>query len=274
MPFIETAPGVCIHYESIGEGLPLVFIHGWSMSGNVWKLQAEDLASSYRFITIDLRGHGESSGSAGTFTFEDFAADTAELFTRLELYEAVLIGWSMGVQVAIQVCERIREHLKALVFVSGTPRFTMSDDYPFGLSPMETRGMALRLKRNYTRTMEEFFNGMFAEGEFSRAMNPALLREVVTGGKLPDPGAALKSLDTLASGDLRMLLQGIDVPVLLVHGSEDTVTMPAASLYMKEHLPRATLEIILGAGHAPFLSRPQYFNSLIRMFLEEIYGDN
>ena len=134
--------------------------------------------------------------------------------------------------------------------------------------------MALRLKRNYTRTMEEFFNGMFAEGEFSRAMNPALLREVVTGGKFPDPGAALKSLDTLASGDLRMLLPGIDMPVLLVHGSEDTVTMPAASLYMKEHLPRATLEIINGARHAPFLSRPQDFNYLIRMFLEEINGDN
>ncbi|HKZ17470.1 MAG TPA: alpha/beta fold hydrolase, partial [Geobacteraceae bacterium] len=168
MPFIETTSGGAIHYESHGEGRPLVFIHGWSMSAQFWKYQAEALSSSYRVVSMDMRGHGGSSGEAGSYTFADFASDTAALFEQLDLRNAVLTGWSMGAQVALQSFALIKERLAALVLVGGTPRFTASDDYPHGLAPVEARGMAIRLKRNYTKTMGDFFHGMFAEGELSR----------------------------------------------------------------------------------------------------------
>ncbi len=274
MPFVEAPSGVTIQYESKGEGNPLVFIHGWSMSGRVWRYQADALASSYRVITMDLRGHGDSSGQAAGYAFEDFAADTAELFEQLGLRNAVLIGWSMGVQVAIRAFKPIKDRLAALVFVGGTPKFTASDDYPCGLPPAETRSMAIRLRRNYVKTMGDFFHGMFAEGELSRDSYQHIVRDMVMGGKLPERETALKTLDTLVSSDLRPLLREIDVPVLLVHGSKDIITMPEASRYMTRYLPHATLKIIEGTGHAPFISRPEGFNALLHSFMEVVYGDN
>jgi non-heme chloroperoxidase len=272
MPFIETPSGVSIHYESMGEGRPLVFIHGWSMSGRVWRYQADAFASCCRVVAIDLRGHGESARTAPCFAFEDFASDVAELFEKLNLSNAVITGWSMGAQVALQSFTRLRERLAAVVLVGGTPRFTSSEDWPYGLPPAECRGMAIRLKRNFTKTMGEFFEGMFSNGELSHESYLRIARDVVMNGILPLPETALKTLETLNSADMRPLLSGIDAPVLLVHGSDDKITMPEASLYMSRFLPRATIKIIEGSGHAPFLSRPEEFNSLLRSFLEEVYG--
>lgn len=272
MPFIETASGVTIHYETMGAGRPLVFVHGWSMSARVWLYQTEALASSYRVVTVDLRGHGESSPTASGFTLEDFATDMIELFTRLDLHNAALIGWSMGAQVALQAFTRLRGRLAALVLVGGTPVFNAAEDYPYGLPPVETRGMAVRLRRNYTKTMGDFFNGMFAEGELSHEDYQRIIREIVVGVRLPEPEVALGALDTLASSDLRSMLPEVNVPVLLVHGSRDTVSLPDASRYMAQHLPDASLQIMEGVGHAPLLSRSREFNALLGLFLEDVYG--
>jgi non-heme chloroperoxidase len=274
MPFIETPSGVAIHYESHGEGPPLVLVHGWSMSARVWKYQAEALSSYYRVVVMDLRGHGQSSDGADSYTFADFASDTTALFEQLDLRNAVLAGWSMGAQVALQSFARVKERLTALVLVGGTPRFTASEDYPHGLPPIEARGMAIRLKRNYTKTMGDFFHGMFAEGELSGENYQRIAREIVMGGRLPEPGIALRALDTLVSSDLRPLLREIDVPVLLVHGSEDTITLPGASWYMAAHIPNVVLEIMEGTGHAPFLSRPEDFSGRLCSFLERIHGSH
>jgi non-heme chloroperoxidase len=272
MPFITIPHGITIHYETTGAGRPLVFVHGWSMSARVWRYQAEALASSYRVVTVDLRGHGESSPTVSGFALEDLAADVIELFARLDLHNATLIGWSMGVQVVLQAFARLRERLVALVLVGGTPMFNASDDYPYGLPPVETRGMAVCLRRNYTKTMGDFFNGMFAEGELSHEDYQRIVREIVLGARLPEPDVALKALDALASSDLRSILPEINVPVLLVHGSRDTVSLPGASRYMAQHLRNASLQIMEGVGHAPFLSRTLEFNALLSLFLEEVYG--
>lgn len=100
MPFLETSGSVALHYDEAGEGFPLVFIHGWAMSGNVWAYQ-RPLAERFRVITLDLRGHGKSS-PASSYAFGDFASDVALLFDRLGLRRAALVGWSLGAQVALE----------------------------------------------------------------------------------------------------------------------------------------------------------------------------
>jgi pimeloyl-[acyl-carrier protein] methyl ester esterase len=242
------------------------------MSARVWRYQAEAFARSFRVVTVDLRGHGESSSAGAGFAFDDFAADIAELFTRLDLRNASVIGWSMGVQVALRAFSRLRERIASLVLVGGTPKFTASEDYPFGLPRSETRSMAIRLKKNYVKTMGDFFNGMFAEGELSRESYQRIVRDFVMGGKTPGPETALKTLETLVSSDVRPLLPETDAPVLLIHGGEDVISLPDASRFMARQLPHATLKMFEGAGHAPFISRPDGFNALLSSFLEDIYG--
>jgi pimeloyl-[acyl-carrier protein] methyl ester esterase len=132
--------------------------------------------------------------------------------------------------------------------------------------------MAIRLKKNYVKTMGDFFNGMFAEGELSRESYQRIVRDFVMGGKTPGPETALKTLETLVSSDVRPLLPETDAPVLLIHGGEDVISLPDASRFMARQLPHATLKMFEGAGHAPFISRPDGFNALLSSFLEDIYG--
>lgn len=275
MPYLATESGVTIHYDDQGEGRPLVFIHGWGMSSRVWRFQAERFAPSYRVITIDLRGHGESGLPEGEgLSMADLAADVAALFRELDLERAVLVGWSLGALVCLKSYGSVRDRLAALVLVGGTPRFTAGDGYESGLQPADVRGMALRVRRDRAKTMGEFFRGMFTDRELSREQNRRLVTEIVIPSRQPDTPILLKSLEILASSDQREVLPLIDLPVMLIHGSDDTICLPAASRYMAERIPGSELAIIDGCGHAPFMSMPDRFNAAFDGFLERVYAGN
>ena len=272
MPILETAQGVRIHYESVGEGPTLVFMHGWAMSGRVWQT-LEGMSDRYRLIFLDLRGHGLSAAPDSGYSYENFADDLVDLFGALRLDNVVLIAWSMGVQIALQAYPRLEERLAALVFVAGTPRFTAGEGYPHGLPSNETRGMALRLKRDCAGTITDFSRRMFAEGEILPGEAERMsFEEILTN--LPAYHALKESLATLASADLCAVLPSIKLPVLLIHGSADTICPPSASRYMALHLPDACLAVMEGAGHAPFLSKPLEFEALFSEFLDGMKADD
>ena len=270
MPYFETSSGVKIHYEVTGNGPPLVFIHGWGMSGRVWRLQI-GLADSCRVVIPDLRGHGLSAAPDSGYSFNEFAHDLEELFSCLELDKAIIIAWSMGVLTALHAFPLIRERLAALVFVSGTSRFTVADDYPYGLPSFEARGLALRLKKDYEKAVRDFISGMFTETELLQGCYGRMFSEKIYG-EFPRRHAAQESLKSLASADLRPVLPSVELPVLLIHGSNDVICPPTASRFMAAHLSLARLEIVEGAGHAPFLSRPTEFMTLLRKFIDEIHA--
>ena len=275
MPTLTTPDGTSLSYSAAGRGRPLIFLHGWAMSGRVWHFQAEAFAPAWRVIVPDLRGHGRSNlSAAGGMAMADYAADLAILCTELDLSGATLVGWSMGAQVALEAFPLLRERLAAMVLVGGTPRFTAAADYPHGLPATEVRGMALRLKRDHSRTMGEFFKAMFAEGELVGEQYQRVVREIVIPGRQPAPEAALRALEALAGADERRLLSLVDRPVLLIHGAQDTICLPGASRYMAAELPAATLEILAGCGHAPFMSQPAQFNRLLEAFLERVYASD
>jgi pimeloyl-[acyl-carrier protein] methyl ester esterase len=267
MPQLTTDNGISLHYETAGSGPPLVFLHGWLMSGRVWHYQ-QQLADRFRVITIDLRGHG-SSAPGGDFSLDSLAGDLDELFAALQLDAATLIGWSMGAQLALHASSMLKNRLEAVVLIGGTPCFCVKPDYPHGLAAVEARGMGLRLKRNMTVTAGEFFKGMFAAGE----VTPAQFRDIAahTVAKLPEMSSALAALETLANADLRPVLPAITLPVLLVHGTADTICLPGASQFMAEQLPHAELHLLDGLGHAPFLSRSEQFNTILQRFLDGVY---
>jgi pimeloyl-ACP methyl ester esterase len=265
MPFVETSAGGQLHYDEMGSGRPVVFVHGWAMSARVWRFQ-QQLDESCRLIFLDQRGHGQSTPAPG-YAVEDFAGDLTSFFEKLALSDAVLVGWSMGVQVALKAFPHLRNRLAALVLVGGTPRFTASEDYPHGQAPLEVKGMGLRLRRDYQKTMGDFFRGMFAEGEMDSAQYQRIVHEIVMGGRSADPDAVRQSLQILSEADLREELPAVDRPVLLVHGELDTICPAAASAYMAQRFPMATLKIMGGFGHAPFMTQPEKFNEVVREFL-------
>jgi pimeloyl-ACP methyl ester esterase len=265
MPIAEIASGLNLHYEEMGTGRPIVFLHGWAMSSRVWRFQ-KPLEASNRLIFLDQRGHGQSSPAAG-YTVQDYAGDLGEFFEQLALDDAVLVGWSMGVQIALQAFSALRPRLSAMVLVGGNPRFTTTDDYPHGQAPLEVKGLGVNLRRDYQKTMGVFFRGMFAKGETQGEQYQRIVHEIVMGGHSPDQDAARQSLRILSEADLRDELPLVDRPVLLIHGELDSICPASASAYMADRLPMGSLRIMQGCGHAPFMTRPEQFNDLLDAFL-------
>lgn len=272
MPFLETNDSVAIHYETVGSGPPLIFIHGWSLAEPVWRFQTECFRDRYRCICMDLRGHGKSSAPDAGYGIEEFASDLSYLCEQLDLTEATLAGWSLGAIISLAAYPRLRDRLRSLILVSGTPKFTSTEEYRHGLPAKESRGLSLRLKRNPEQTLDAFFRLMFTPEEMCDKVFEPIGREIVPLLGRPSPPAALHSLDSLASADVRVVLSDIRIPVLLIHGDRDAICLPDASRYMAERIPCAHPVVMPGAGHAPMMTRPREFNSIVDDFLGRIYG--
>jgi pimeloyl-[acyl-carrier protein] methyl ester esterase len=265
MPKLITTRGSTVYFDDAGDGVPVLFIHGWLMSRKVW-IGQQPLSTGLRMITVDLRGHGEST--AADFSYADCLDDILQLLDFLGIARAVIAGWSMGAQIAMRLYERAPEVVAGIVLISGTPCFCSKSDYSHGLPAVEVRSMALRIKSDYIQTAGEFFKWMFADGELENGDSARIAAQVFS--RLPDTAVAVAALKILSSQDLRETLQSIQVPLLLLHGMEDRICLPGASRYMAEKLPTAELIMFADTGHAPFLSHADSFNSMISDFAKRV----
>lgn len=219
---------------------------------------------------MDLRGHGRSD-SLG-FSYTACLDDIEVLLDYLEIGNVIVVGWSMGSQIAIKAAARLKERIAGLILVGGTSRFCSSDDYPCGLPAKETRGMAARLKRDYKVTAGQFFKNMFSERE--TASSDLLDIAAKTISALPPLQVSLTALSELTATDLRYLLPGTNLPVLLIHGTDDSICPVGSAEFMADRLPRASIRIIPFTGHAPFLTAAEIFNAEVSGFARTINGKN
>ncbi len=273
MPWYENRRGESLWYEDRGAGCPVVLLHGWCMSSAVWKYQFEGLADSCRVIAPDLRGHGRSREISTYLTFDRFVEDLADLLESLNLEKVVLVGWSMGGQIALHACRALSGRVAGMVLVSATPRFTASDDFPHGLAVQEASGMRLKVQRSLQRALDGFFSRLFVEGELETDAAEEIARLLVSITP-PETAAVLEALDALVTADMRDLLADIALPTLIINGGQDRICLPSASNYLKEHIPGAEQIVLSCCGHAPFLTHRYQFNSGIMRFIGSVCAKN
>ncbi|HQB39709.1 MAG TPA: alpha/beta fold hydrolase [Deltaproteobacteria bacterium] len=266
MPSFRNREGVELWYEEQGQGRALVLLHGWGMSSAVWAQQMKRLSAGFRVIALDMRGHGQSGSAPSGYDFEGFAADVVDLLAALEIRGACLLGWSMGAEVAIGAARSAEDRLAGLILVSGTPRFSAGDDFPHGLAPQESAGMAIKVRRNLGRALQGFTAGMFVPGELDDPTLAAETADMLARVRYPEQTVALASLKTLAESDLRGLLASIRLPTLVINGSADMVCLPAASDYLATSIHNSSHVVLNGCGHAPFITRPDEFAACIMDF--------
>lgn len=118
MPYF-IANGATIHYETKGEGLPILCIHPPLLTGSIFYYQQKELQDRYKIITVDLRGHGRSSLSALPFTYEGIASDLNQLLTHLCIDQAVLLGYSTGGSIALEMMLQAPERIRGAILLSG-----------------------------------------------------------------------------------------------------------------------------------------------------------
>jgi pimeloyl-[acyl-carrier protein] methyl ester esterase len=268
MATVPSSAGAPLHVAEAGSGLPLVALHGWSLSSDAVARPLAPLASRCRVLAPDLRGHGRSA-EAGPFGLTDLAADVVRLFDALGLERAVLLGWSLGALAALAALPALGARAAALALVAGTPCFTQRDGWPHGLPGRTVDAVAAQVRRDAARATARFFEGMFAPGELdagARARADALR----SATPVPSEGTLLSGLAVLREADVRHVLPAVRGPALLLHGEADAVCPPGAARALAAALPGARLALLPGAGHAPLLGRPGACLEAIGALLDEV----
>jgi pimeloyl-ACP methyl ester carboxylesterase len=251
-----------LHYEVHGDegGSHAVFLlHAFPLDGRMWQPQLEAL-SGRRVVVPDLRGFGKSGAVQPAESIADFALDVAGLL-ELEERPAVVCGLSMGGYVVFELVRQRPELVGALV-LADTRAEADSED---------ARQGRLRTAEDVLKDGVEGLAGAMPQrllSEGTRRERPRLTESV--GGLISAqrPDGVAGGLRAMASRpDSVGLLPSLDLPVLVIVGSEDGVTPPDASRLMAERIPGARLVEIPGAGHLSNLEQKDAFNAALTDFL-------
>jgi len=266
MNFSTLTDGRKLAWRELGDGPPLVLVHGWAMSSAVFAEVMTPLAETRRVLAVDLPGHGESD-SAPAYTLAGLARDVAAWLVDVGINQCALLGWSLGGQVAMQLATDRPLLVDRLLLINSTPRFTVTAGWAGGLPEGQVRAMERQLRRNYELAMSDFFAQMFEGESLPRDRYREMIRFAVRSRQLPAAVDVLGCLDILRDTDLRSLLPSLNLPVLVHYGGRDIITPSQAGDFLAATIPGARGVRWDEVGHAPFLSCPEASVALWREFL-------
>jgi 3-oxoadipate enol-lactonase len=258
--------GLELAYDESGSGIPVLFIHGWPHDRTLWSAQLSGLPTRARCIAPDLRGFGESTSSP-PWSIDQYADDLDALIQSLGLQRVVVCGLSMGGYIALAMVRRHRERLRGLVLVS--TRATA--DTP------EARDKRMRLiefveERGVEALAARQLKAMVGETTFTS--RPDVLESLRTMMARAPRDGVVGALHAMAERhDSTSMLGGIDMPTLIVSGSEDTFTPPDEMRGLARSIPQSRFESIVGGGHVCPYERPAAFNHVVAEFLASLVYD-
>jgi pimeloyl-[acyl-carrier protein] methyl ester esterase len=242
-----------LYIESHGQGPDLVLLHGWGLHGGIFASIVPQLSKRFRLHLVDLPGHGRSAPHPSLADIHHLAAYLAEHLPA----KASWLGWSLGGRVALAAAaQQIPMH--ALILIGSTPCFCQREDWPHGMPAAELEQFRSALAQDYRATLQRFL-AVQSRGSAQGREELRLLRESLFTHGEPHPDALEMGLALLRDVDLRPHLADIHIPTLVLHGQRDTLAPLAAAEYLANTLPQASLQVIEGAGHAPFISHPDEF---------------
>ena len=259
-----------INYKIIGNGRPLLLIHGWAMNAEVWETFINSLSANYQVISIDLRGHGKSKQLDGPFNYEVFAKDIRLLINKLELKDLTLIGWSMGVSVILKMLEQPLPlpFLNSLVFISGNPSLVKRADYENGIPEVVVKRLYKNTERDFEKGLQTFHNLLFTPEELTHIKQMNIFKIITDKNNIPKKEAALESLKCLQNEDLRDTIEKIAAPLLLIHGKNDQISLSDAAVYMNKRIRKSELLLLDDTGHVPFITKEKETLEKLKIFLK------
>ncbi|GAA1421732.1 alpha/beta hydrolase [Streptomyces thermospinosisporus] len=234
------------------EGVPLVFIHGWTANRHRWDHQMEHFSAGRRVIRLDLRGHGESSGGAAR-TVEELARDVMALLDHLKVERFIPVGHSMGGMIAQTIALTHPERVERLVLVNSISRMVYS------------RGRGLLMAASARVPFK-----LFIAAQIHRAFAPGYprqeVREYIRASAATPREVVMTLYDAMRDFDVLDRVGEIRVPTLIVHGCHDIQLPVKQMLRMATHYPDAVIRII-DAGHELPVEKPKELTAALDRFL-------
>jgi non-heme chloroperoxidase len=263
-----------IHYEDHGSGQPVVLIHGYPLDGNSWERQERVLlAAGYRVITYDRRGFGRSSRPTVGYDYDTFAADLNVLVEHLDLHDVALGGFSMGTGEVVRYLGRYGSARVSKATLIGTiPPFVLKrDDNPDGVNGQVFEDIKAAIAGDRYAYFKDFLDNFYNVD----VLSPDRISEqawqasfnVAAGAS---PYASYACVDTWLT-DFRDDLPKIDVPTLVLHGTEDRILPIAATAdRLPELIADSRLVRVEGGPHAVGWTHPDEVNNALLAFLNEL----
>ncbi len=279
--FLGSFDGTEIAWHDVGAGGPPVLLcNGLGGSWKAWWHQLEFFSERHRFVSWDYRGLYRSGPPAqpDALRVEDHALDGLAVMDAAGMERAVLFGWSMGVQVALEIVRRAPERVEALVLMSGVAGRPW--DSVMGLRAMRwllpptIRGA--RRAHRFVESLVARFSRWPESVAWARRLgltapdvDDELLHELAESFVDLDMDVYLRTLELLGEHDAHDLLPHVRAPVLVVVGDRDLFTPRAAAERMVRRLPDAELLIVPGGTHYVAVEYPEMVNLRIDKFFAE-----
>jgi non-heme chloroperoxidase len=230
MPFVtvgsENGAGIDIYYEDHGVGQPVVLIHGYPLNGRSWERQTRDLlAAGYRVVAYDRRGFGNSSQPTTGYDYDTFTADLNAVIEHLNLTDINLVGFSMGTG---EVTRYLGTHgsgrvRKAALLGAIPPYLRLADDNAKGVDGSVFEGIKSAIVADRYAYFKDFFDNFYNTDKLGGTkISEQAVQASFNVAAGSSPYATYACVDTWLT-DFRADLPKIDVPMLVLHGTEDRI---------------------------------------------------
>jgi non-heme chloroperoxidase len=262
-----------IHFEDHGSGQPVVLIHGYPLDGNSWERQERELlAAGYRAISYDRRGFGRSDQPTVGYDYDTFAADLNALLDHLSLQDVVLVGFSMGTGEVTRYLGRYGSARVRRAALLGTipPFLLKTDDNPEGVDQQVFDGIKAAIVKDRYAYFKDFLDNFYnvdvlAPDRISEQAWQASFNLAASAS----PYASYACVDTWLT-DFRGDLPKIDVPTLVVHGTEDRILpFAATAARLPALVDGLKLVSVEGGPHNIAWTHPEQVNEALLGFLAE-----
>ncbi|AIX49232.1 alpha/beta fold hydrolase [Pantoea eucrina] len=272
MSTFQTKDGVTLWFKDWGSGQPVLFSHGWPLDADMWDSQLTFLAErGYRVIAFDRRGFGRSEQPWKGYNYDTFADDIHDLIEHLQLEEITLVGFSMGGGDVTRYIGRYGSaKVKSLVLLGAvTPVFGRKADHPEGPEQAVFDDIRAGLRQDRAQFISDFatpFYGLNAgqqvsDGVLTQTLNIALLASLK---------ATIDCVTAFAETDFRDDIAKVDVPTLVIHGSNDQVVpFEATGKLAHEMIKHSQLKVYDNAPHGFAVTHQDRLNADLLAFLQQ-----
>lgn len=264
--YIEVEKGVKLHVTDLGEGKPIVLIHGWPLSDEMYEYQYQYLSRrGFRVIGITLRGFGKSDKPYGKYDFDVFSDDIKVVLEKLNIQNATLGGFSLGGAVVLHYVTKYNSaHISKLaLFGAAAPSWKQREGFPDGLPDAAVEGLINATKTQRQDLIASFGAGFVAkEGNISKNVEKWLENINLQAS----PYAMTESITALSGLDLRPQLSKINIPVTIFQGVYDKNCPLVWAEQLQKGIKNATLIRFENSGHALFVEEMEKFNTELEKF--------
>lgn len=264
---------VQIHYCDWGNGKPVVLIHGWPSTSQMWEYQLAEIAEAgFRAIAYDRRGFGRSSVPFDSYGYDVLASDLNELLTQLDLHEVTLVGFSMGGGEVVRYLVKYgTDRIEKVVLVSSvTPYLEKTTDNPEGVPRAVFEGIIDGLKSDRAAFLDAFGKSFFGVGFLSHPASDAFLHNFWALSMSSSAHATLETAKAFSFTDFREDLKAVTIPTLIIHGDGDkTVPIEASSERTAKLIPHAQYLVYGGAPHGLWFTHKEQFNADLLAFIRD-----